>query len=271
MSDSEQTPFKITLVGDGNAGKTIQLAVSEKPKAEPKPRPITEARVLEPSSGIGHRLMAETPIEYHPTELSDYKFKELTDILPVIQEVEEDGCSDDESPGDIPDLVSSSDEEVLTDEEEPAPPVKKEPLVFLLSRDQTRGQVENAILQGVKTLAEKRHLIEGVQVHVQGWEYTSAHPCQIKAAKRKYAEAIEWGLVGFLMANGFVSQAREVYCMAYAKAKFKSKNQIQFKQLKPTHMAETARKSGEAYLQLLEKSGTSDETLARLQILKGEQ
>jgi len=260
MSDSEQTPFKIILDGDGNAGKTIQLAVSEEPKAEPKPRPKTGRA--------------------HPPDLSEMVTAtetqpELPDILPVIQEVEEDGCSDDE----VPDLVSSSDEEVDShyedcsseDEEEPAPPVKKEPLVFLLSRNQTRSQVENAILQGVKTLAEKRHLIEGVQVHVQGWEYTSAHPCQIKAAKRKYAEAIDYGLVGFLMANGFISQAREVYCMAYAKAKFKSKNQIQFKQLKPKHMAETARKSGEAYLQLLEKTGTTDETLARLQDLKGKQ
>lgn len=173
---------------------------------------------------------------------------------PAIQEIDESQCfSDEETPdlSDMPSLVTTDDEYLSSEEfedSEEAEPVKKEPLVFLLSRDQTRVQVENAIIHGVETLVEKRHLIDGVRVFIQGFEHTSVHPAQIKAAKSTYAQAIDYGLVGFLMTNGFIDRAQEVYCIAYAQAQMRSNGQLKFKKINGKHMGDVGRRSGQRTL-----------------------
>ena len=132
--------------------------------------------------------------------------------------------------------------------------LKKKPLVIVLSRVQTRKMVENAIIHGATAISEHGSEINGVRVPIDGFENTSIHPSQIKAAKKKYAEAIEWGLCGFLISNGFAQSAQEIYCIAYTQAQMKTQNRLRFKKIDSAHMSTTLTQSMEAYLALLAKS-----------------
>ncbi len=170
----------------------------------------------------------ENSFETSPEEIND-SGGELENAPPPIneEEIEVDGSEEDEE--------------------------KKQPLVIILSRTQTKGQLQSTILEATKTMTSKGNLIDGVKIHIQGWEKTSIHPAQIKAAKRKYAEAIDCGLIGFLIRYGFIKPAQEAYCIAYAKAQMKGKDRIRFKKIDSKHMVDISKKSGEAYLELLQK------------------
>lgn len=128
------------------------------------------------------------------------------------------------------------------------------PLQIILSRYQTKEGVQKALLQATTTLIEKKDQISGFKVPVRGFENTSIHPSMNNVAKKKYAEAVEWGLIGLMIIHGYKQSASEIYCMAYVKAQMKSKK-IRFKNINPKHMEEIVTKSIEAYLDLLYVSG----------------
>lgn len=126
-------------------------------------------------------------------------------------------------------------------------------LSFVLNRFQTRNYVENAILQAVTVLTEKRHLINDVHIYIEGFDDTRLHPALIEPAKHKYAEAIEWGLSGFLVSNGFIQTTREVYFTAYASAQIKG-DKIYYEKINNKHMRETIFRSFQVYLELIERA-----------------
>lgn len=145
----------------------------------------------------------------------------------------------------------NSDEETTGSTVDQSPSTPRQPLVIVLARHQTREQVEASLLEASDILAEKRHLIDGVRILIEGFEQSSLHPSQLKPAKLKYAEAIEWGLLGFLMINGFNEMAQQVYLTAHAFAQAKGGGRIRFKRIDYDHMNKTGVSSGQAYLTLL--------------------
>ena len=68
-------------------------------------------------------------------------------------------------------------------------------------------------LNAVDTMKDKE--IEKCQIFIKGFEQTFLHPDLHKPAKKKYAEAIEYGLLGFLMLNGFQDAGRDLYLVAH--------------------------------------------------------
>lgn len=132
---------------------------------------------------------------------------------------------------------------------------QKQPIVIILHKNQSIESVQNAIFKAYQTLKEKREQVEKIMVHIEGYEKTSLHPSQIRTAKKKYVQAIDWGLLGFMLSSGFIKDAQQVYCIAYVKAKPKGRDQIRFGKIDKKHMTIVARKSSEAYLNLLTKNG----------------
>jgi len=127
---------------------------------------------------------------------------------------------------------------------------KRVPLHLVFARDHTKEEVQKAILNAVKTLKEKDDEIEGCQICIKGFEHTSIHPALIKAAKKKYAEAIDFGLLGFLMLNGFEDTGRDIYLVAHCQGQRK-KEGIRFKKINGAHMLETTKKSTKVFLDLI--------------------
>lgn len=125
------------------------------------------------------------------------------------------------------------------------------PLVLALSKEQTIAGVKRLILDADQRL--RRDPIKEVKVPIQGFENDARHPAMIKAAKKKYIEAIDAGLIGLLTMREFSEAASEVYCTAYAQAQFKSANRIRFKKIDRKHMRKTYERSIQVYLGLLAK------------------
>jgi hypothetical protein len=128
------------------------------------------------------------------------------------------------------------------------------PKIFqiVLSRGQTEKQVQDTLKKATLSLSERTENFT-VRVPIQGYEATSVHPALNKQAKNRYAEAIEWGLAGFLMYHGFRDEAREVYCMGYVPAQIRGKR-LKFKKIDEKHMAETLFSSYQSFLKLLPSS-----------------
>jgi hypothetical protein len=131
---------------------------------------------------------------------------------------------------------------------------KKEPvpLQIVLSKTQTSEQIRDVLKKASRSIKEDGKKISFVRVPIQGYEGTSLHPAMIKSAKSKYAEAVNCGLIGFLMNHGFQQEAREVYCIAYATAQRKGKDRIRFKNIDKDHMTKTFYHSIEVYMNLVE-------------------
>lgn len=131
-----------------------------------------------------------------------------------------------------------------------APIVKKKALVIVLSQNQTKARVQDALIHGAKTMIEHRDQINDVKVPLEGSEST-LHPSQRRETRKQYEEAIEWGLLGFLIQNGFDQTAAEVYYVAYAKADVQKGGFIKYKNIDEYHMTDTFKKSGIIYTDLL--------------------
>ena len=131
------------------------------------------------------------------------------------------------------------------------PKSEKQPLVLVLHKFQTKEEVLDMLFQATRTVLEKDN-VDVCRIAIRGFEGDSRHPVQIKAAKRKYAEACEVGLLGFLVSNGFEAAAREVYCMAYLKGKVRiQNNSVRFKHANEKDIAERFKSSSEAYFKFL--------------------
>lgn len=171
----------------------------------------------------------------YPPEEHIQKIREKLSNLPKTEEVDEEPSPEESSPN-----KDESEEEIT--------PL---PLQIVLSRQQTRAQVEDALMKGTGTMEQRRKYVNGIQIPIEGWSHLKIHPSMNKDAKKKYAEAIEWGLIGFMMFHGFESKAKEVYCMAHAQAQMKSNGKLRFKKINPKHMVETTNRSMNAYMDLL--------------------
>lgn len=171
----------------------------------------------------------------YPPEEHVEKIREKLSNLPKTEEVDED----------------LSHEETSQNKDESEEKITPLPLQIVLSRQQTRKQVEDALMKGTETMEQRRKYVDGIRVPIQGWDHLKIHPSMNKDAKKKYAEAIEWGLIGFMMFHGFEKNAKEVYCMAYAQAQMKNNGKLRFKKINPKHMVETTNRSMNAYMDLL--------------------
>jgi hypothetical protein len=171
----------------------------------------------------------------YPPEEHIRKIQEKLSNIQKVEEVDEE-----------PTLEESSQNKDESEEE-----ITPLPLQIVLSRQQTRKQVEDALMKGTETMEQRRKYVNGIRVPIEGWNHLKIHPSMNKDAKKKYAEAIEWGLIGFMMFHGFESSAKEVYCMAYAQAQMKNNGKLRFKKINPKHMVETTNRSMQVYMDLL--------------------
>ena len=210
------------------------------------PLTVKEIERNHPEIDIG-MLYPSSMIPLDEAEISQDDFKrDYTGLREKVEEIDEDPIED-----------SSFEKPV--------------PLCFVLSREQTKEGVQQAILKAVRALVEKSDQINGSRVEIKGFEYTGVHHAQNKAAKKIFADAIEWGLSGFFFANGFEQQAREIYCIAHVRAQMKSGARLRFKKINSKHVNDTIERSMRAYLLLLvESEQFSEEELATLYAKKME-
>ena len=144
--------------------------------------------------------------------------------------------------------VKSKEKDVTT---EKSPDVdEKKPLVIVLHRSQTPVMLKGVLMHATTTMAEKGHIVSECKIAIEGYN-DGRYPWQIPGVKRKYAEAIDTGLIGFLVAHGFKQVAGEVYCIAYLKGKTK-KGQAKFNQVNAEVMQAKFDVSQDAYMELLE-------------------
>lgn len=136
-------------------------------------------------------------------------------------------------------------------------PKQRSPLRIVLSRNQTKEQVQKSILEAHQILTERRDEISKLIIPIQGYEQTSLHPSMIKGAKAKYAEAIEWGLIGLMIVHGLGENAREVYGIAYCKAQIKGSGEnkrLRMKGIDSKHMEKILMKSNRVFLELIREN-----------------
>ena len=137
----------------------------------------------------------------------------------------------------------------------PAQPKKTRPLTLSLSKTQTRDSIQRMLISATKIMRSPQGAdIDSAVINIKGFDNNSAPTAMNNAAKKKYADAIIFGLMGFLVSNGFAKEAEEVYKIAYVQAKMKGK-EMKYKDPDQKHMMETNQKSMQAYVNLLAKNG----------------
>ena len=137
----------------------------------------------------------------------------------------------------------------------PAQPKKVRPLTLSLSKTQTRDSIQRMLISATKIMRSPQGAdIDSAVINIKGFDNNSAPTAMNNAAKKKYADAIIFGLMGFLVSNGFAKEAEEVYKIAYVQAKMKGK-EMKYKDPDQKHMMETNQKSMQAYVNLLAKNG----------------
>jgi len=115
--------------------------------------------------------------------------------------------------------ISNDALDVIIDEETK---VKKKPMTIQLFKHSSAIDVKTIIVKAENMFKKDR--VSTVQVIVKGYEGVDMHPALINSAKKKYAQAIEGGLLGFLLKHGFNDIAQATYGVAYCKAKIKKEN-----------------------------------------------
>ena len=124
--------------------------------------------------------------------------------------------------------------------------------VILLKKGSNDFHIKQGIIKATDHLIEIDSSEEKVKVIAQGWEKDARHVATIPAVKKIFERSIDLGLLGLLATFDQYETAKEVYCMAYCKAKIKS-GQIQFTGFVESSFREKVKDSSNAYEALIEE------------------
>ncbi len=91
------------------------------------------------------------------------------------------------------------------------------PFILQLNRNQTPNDVKNVLRQAEKMYVKEK--TSEIRIVVKGYEAEKKHPALITNAKKKYAKAIELGLLGFLLKHGYSEIAVSTYAVAHCRAR----------------------------------------------------
>lgn len=94
------------------------------------------------------------------------------------------------------------------------------PCVIQLDKNQTPKAVRDMLTHLILTFDKEK--TSEVRVIIKGYEDEKKHPALLPNAKKKYAKAIDMGLIGFLEVHGYHDVAKNVYMMAHCRARIKT-------------------------------------------------
>jgi len=157
-----------------------------------------------------------------------------------------DDARQDETDARLDEIVKSELEATEAEEAE----TKARPYVVTLSRWATTDDIKAILIDAEK--AYSRGSFSSIRMIVQGYEGDARHPATIGGAKRKYAQAIEAGLLGLLLAHGYTDIAQATYGIAYCKVKPRGDN-LRFTKFNAADYTATVKRSIDAFNELLRK------------------
>ena len=91
------------------------------------------------------------------------------------------------------------------------------PFVLQMDRNQKPEDVVSMLISADRQFVKEKTSM--VRIELKGYEEEKRHPSVVVNAKKKYAKAIELGLLGFLLKHGYEDTAKATYCMAYCRAR----------------------------------------------------
>ena len=126
----------------------------------------------------------------------------------------------------------------------PAEGEEKKPLIIQLFKNSTSRDVSTLIIKAEDMFVKDK--VSTIQIVVKGYENNELHPALINSAKKKYIQAIEGGLLGFLIRHGYYDISQATYGMAYCRAKIVDGN-LRFSKFDDKKYLNCAKKSIEEF------------------------